>query len=37
MLLQVQLGGSREASVTQVVASWLQAPRVLLAIDAPLG
>lgn len=37
MLLQVQLGKTREASVAQTIASWLQAPRVLLAIDAPLG
>jgi hypothetical protein len=37
LLEQVQIGGSRETSVAQRVASWLQGPRVLLAIDAPLG
>ncbi|HEY0138497.1 MAG TPA: DUF429 domain-containing protein [Nannocystis sp.] len=37
MLEQVRIGGTRETSVAQLVASWLQGPRVLLAIDAPLG
>jgi len=36
-LEQVQIGGTRETSVAQRIASWLQGPRVLLAIDAPLG
>ena len=37
MLESVRLGGSREASVAQIVSAWLKDPRVLLAIDAPLG
>ena len=37
MLELVQPGKNREASVAQVIAGWLKDPRVLLAIDAPLG